>query len=939
MAGKNYIITHYPLEKNYLDLFYEKFNDRPEHIIVSNISAKRNYEILNYFRSLKADILYLPTVDDTSRAIFPLYSLLALIFPATKCLEIGIDFSIRKITPKICMLSVYNILSELFLGSIYLLSDWFWVLRNISIKRSSVFDNGIRRTLYMKTNLWLGIKAGGSVAHTAGIIGALLKKGYEVDLAISEAPIAIQRNEKLNLIDVKPTQYFVIPREINHSRHNANFISTISKIWPSRYGFIYQRMSRGSFAGIFLSRLRNIPLILEYNGSEVWLARNWGKPLFMEKFASMLEMVNLRQAHVVVTVSDVLRDEIIKKGIEPERVVSYPNGVNTDIYSPDRFTQKQIAKIKNLLGLSIDTTVITFVGTFGQWHGVEVIAHALRKLAAEKKGWLRKQNVHFLFIGEGVKRKDVEGILALNDLRTTYTLTGLIAQEETPLYLAASDILLCPSVPNADGSPFFGSPTKLFEYLAMGKVVVASNLDQICEILNCCPNIATMSKEKVHGAGNACGILFKPGNSGELIKALVFLIENKEWRMQAGVNARKLALKKYTWERHVEVILDRLGDLLNPPKQSRRPFKILINALHAKSGGGVTYLQNVLQMISEDPDVELHICIHESQLSLLPQNIENMTVHTIISKSTFWVIQLREQIEVPRIAKKIGSDIVFSLANYAPIFAPNSVIMLRNALSVAFIDWRPVKIIYWLLVYLGTVISLIKCRQAIAVSNFAKRSITGGVLKFFGFKVTVIPHGVSQMYSPANDPFPRDDFLLAVSDIYVQKNFVNLLHALALIKKQKPDIVLKIAGRHVDEGYKRRLDNIIVRNGLSENVQFLGHVEPIDLVSLYQRCALFVFPSSVETFGNPLVEAMSCGAPIASSYAAAMPEVLGDAGVYFSSNSYIEMSKIILNVLGDSNLRNDLIRNSLQRSKAFSWQLTALETLQLLKKVAVGDGR
>ena len=86
-------------------------------------------------------------------------------------------------------------------------------------------------------------------------------------------------------------------------------------------------------------------------------------------------------------------------------------------------------------------------------------------------------------IGDGPGLPDAKRIIEEAGLGAEAHFTGLVEQEEGPEYLAACDILASPHVPNADGSPFFGSPTKLFEYMAMGKAIVASNLDQIGETL------------------------------------------------------------------------------------------------------------------------------------------------------------------------------------------------------------------------------------------------------------------------------------------------------------------------------------------------------------------------------------------------------------------------------------------------------------------------
>ena len=203
-----------------------------------------------------------------------------------------------------------------------------------------------------------------------------------------------------------------------------------------------------------------------------------------------------------------------------------------------------------------------------------------------------------------------------------------------------------------------------------------------------------------------------------------------------------------------------------------------------------------------------------------------------------------------------------------------------------------------------------------------------------GDRIDVVPHGVDEIFTPPTEGAARDDFLLAVSDIYVQKNLRKLLFALSILRKRHPDIMLKIAGRPVDRGYYDNLLEIVKRENLEGNVEFLGEVTPAGLVDLYRQCGIFVFPSSVETFGNPLVEAMASGAPVACSKTAAMPEVVGEAALFFDPADADDMANAIDRLLADAKLRLDLGRRALDRASGYSWKSTAARTLDVIKLAA-----
>ncbi len=936
MSGRSYIVSQYPLSTTYMERFGRVVAERPDPLVVSNITANHSLAIIRQIRALRADTLYLPVVDHAGRVLLPLLKMLCLAAGARRTLVVEPDLSTRAFGLLDGLLGVAAMGGDVAAGLLTVLGDRFRVRRLLAAPRIVVSAPEGQRVLYLKTNLWLGVQAGGSVAHTAGVIGGLLNRGYAVDFASAETPVALPDDDSLTVHRVNPPQPYVLPREVNHYRHNANFVQAAMALRAGPFGFIYQRLSQGNYTGVMLSRLLRLPLVMEYNGSEVWLARNWGRPLTFARLAEAVEAVCLRHAHLVMTVSDVLRDELVARGVEPGRVVSYPNGVDPSVFDPGRFSAADVAAARTRFGIPEDAVVVTFVGTFGHWHGAEVLARTLRRIADSDSEWLSASRAHVVFIGDGVKRPLVEDILSDPAVRPFCTITGLIAQEEAPLYMAASDILVSPHVPNPDGSPFFGSPTKLFEYLAAGRPVVGSDLFQIGAVLRGCPRVGDLEDGSGAPPDGACGILVEPEDTAELAAAIRFLVDNPAWRRAAGANARRRVLDRYTWDHHVAALTDGLDAALARDAEaaaSRRPLRLLVNGLHSKSGGGVTYMQNMLRLFAAAPDVDVHLCIHEDQRDLVAGAAEDITVHVLPFKSGFWRLLVREQWEVPRLARRLAADVTFSPANYGPLFAPNTVILLRNAINVAFVEHRPVKLAYWAMVYVGTALSLMVSRKAVAVSDYARRAVAAGLLGAFRDRITVIPHGVGEPFSPNGATADRDDFVLAVSDLYIQKNLKNLLRAFAHLGRTRPATTLKIAGRPLDVAYYADLRQMVVDEGLRDRVQFLGHVPPEDLAALYRRCAVFVFPSTVETFGNPLVEAMACGAPIASSRAAAMPEVLGDAAVYFDPGDVAGMAGAMDKLLADPELGRSLGQRAAARARAFSWSRTAARTLDVIREV------
>jgi len=117
--------------------------------------------------------------------------------------------------------------------------------------------------------------------------------------------------------------------------------------------------------------------------------------------------------------------------------------------------------------------------------------------------------------------------------------------------LSACDVLINSTVPNPDGSEFLGSPTKLFEYMAMGKAIICSNMAQMAKILE----------------HNKTAYMVKPADIDELMNSMKILIDDEKMRKILGKNAREEVLAKYTWDKHVERILERINVKTNPLHQ------------------------------------------------------------------------------------------------------------------------------------------------------------------------------------------------------------------------------------------------------------------------------------------------------------------------------------------------------------------------------------
>ena len=190
----------------------------------------------------------------------------------------------------------------------------------------------------------------------------------------------------------------------------------------------------------------------------------------------------------------------------------------------------------------------------------------------------------------------------------------------------------------------------------------------------------------------------------------------------------------------------------------------------------------------------------------------------------------------------------------------------------------------------------------------------------------VIVGNTGEMTPPVTHPY-----VLYVGTIQPRKNIIALIRAMTILNKTHPEFTLVITGKKgwlFDQVFKEA-KNLYLEN----KIIFTGYVTDAQLVSLYQKAFCFVLPSFYEGFGIPVLEAMSFGCPVISSFSSSLPEVGGEAALYFDPDNYVRLVDQIVLLTKDKRLRQDLIKKGYQRIKLFSWDKCANETLKILTSV------
>ena len=399
--------------------------------------------------------------------------------------------------------------------------------------------------LYLRLDNISGLVAGGAVAHTVGIVEALRKKLKSFTFVCFEPLPGLSKDLPVSVVlsgtgfgRNSPTA------GLEAAAHQAPMLRRLTQLnRKNRPAFIYQRFCQGQYAGVWFARQNEIPLVLEFNGSELWIARHWGEGVGRveipgENILERIEEANLRAASLIVVVSEVLRDQLTARGHDPARIVVVPNGVNPDVIGPHLAEPSQRPR----LGLPLDVPVIGFIGSLGLWHGVEVLIEAFDRLLRGHPD-IAKRDPRLLIIGDGDRMPMVRALIAKLDLADRVKLTGVVPQAEGVRFLASSDILVSPHVPNPDGSPFFGSPTKIFEYMALQRPIAASRLGQLGALLD-------------HGR---TALLTEPGNPDDLAEAIATLLRQPDLAEKLALAARREAVERHSWDQRVDVILSALA--------------------------------------------------------------------------------------------------------------------------------------------------------------------------------------------------------------------------------------------------------------------------------------------------------------------------------------------------------------------------------------------
>jgi glycosyltransferase involved in cell wall biosynthesis len=212
-------------------------------------------------------------------------------------------------------------------------------------------------------------------------------------------------------------------------------------------------------------------------------------------------------------------------------------------------------------------------------------------------------------------------------------------------------------------------------------------------------------------------------------------------------------------------------------------------------------------------------------------------------------------------------------------------------------------------------------------------------------RLVVIPNGVSAHFRRITDPVIlgatrnkfglRHPLVLGVGTLEPRKNHIGLIKAFYQAQKKKggPSMLALAGGK----GWLyEETQQLVEELKLEKKVRFLGRVSDLELVALYSLADVFAFPSFVEGFGVPPLEAMACGAPVITSNTSSLPEIVGDAALLINPRNTGELSAAIMRILQDKSLQEDLRQKGYERVKQYTWPVSARKMLSIYQKLYDG---
>jgi glycosyltransferase involved in cell wall biosynthesis len=343
------------------------------------------------------------------------------------------------------------------------------------------------------------------------------------------------------------------------------------------------------------------------------------------------------------------------------------------------------------------------------------------------------------------------------------------------------------------------------------------------------------------------------------------------------------------------------------------------------SSGIGTYIKNIIPSLSNEYDLILIGNSNEIKNVFQKSLIDNIQ----IINCTAPIYSITEQIQLPKLIP--SCDIFWTPHINIPLFpikAKKRIVTIMDMFHYAHLKELSIAKRIYTKVILNRAVT--KSSLIFTISEYSKKEIVK-YTRVDEKKVHTIKLGIDLNYFRRNDDLKKNDtvrkryrlpqnYILFVGNVKPHKNLKNLLIALSIMKENKSNHKLVIVGKK--DGFitgDSGLEEVIKAYNLAEDVIFTGFADKEDLPIIYSAASIFCFPSLYEGFGFPPLEAMACGVPTAVSNSTSIPEVCGEASVYFDPTEPEDIARRLLNTLTDVSLKNQLILKGYKKVLEYTW--------------------
>lgn len=354
------------------------------------------------------------------------------------------------------------------------------------------------------------------------LIDALRSIGHEVIIVGPARVASMEFGDDAGFI---ATLKRVLPRALYEILEAGYSIPAFFRLYRAyrahRPDVVYERYNLFMFAGAWLKKLTGVRVLLEVNGP-LYEERMEHDGLSLERFAAWAQAVVWRGVDVVLPVTNVLADYVRAYGVPENRIAIIPNGINTERFADSL----SLADAKRRLGLE-NRLVLGFTGFVRSWNSLDAVIDLIANDAGA-------HDLHLLLVGDGPARAELEAQAERLDVSDRVTVTGVVERDDVASYVAAFDIALIPGVTE------YASPLKLFEYLALGRAVIAPDMPNIREILEDGKN----------------AVLFQPEDKQAFAQAILTACESKELRDRVSTAGKStISEQGLTWRKNAEKVV------------------------------------------------------------------------------------------------------------------------------------------------------------------------------------------------------------------------------------------------------------------------------------------------------------------------------------------------------------------------------------------------